>query len=387
MRAYNHLKVLSLKYRIYLLIINQKVSAKPVNSATLEFVQDVIYMPVEPLKEPLLIIQLLTHHFFPGLFYRWCPKPSGSVYLTKRRIKALSNLFSGITFEVIHIFRLYMASFAQTFLNDTFSGTYQLDLDDIESLTRRRLGELFRSNGNAKMAFIMECEAKRYEIMEKCILSKFDQIFVCSEIDKQKIYQKYHCSRVKVLPNVIRIPKNVPEKKGVTPFTFLFVGSFEYYPNADGIIYFCSEVLPLVRQNAKGDLIVKIIGSAISKRLAKKLLQVPEVELIGYVQNVEPYYHQSNAVIVPIRAGGGTRIKILEAFSYKRPVISTYIGVEGLEAQKEVHFLAANTKEDFARHCIRIMSNHKLRNKLTKNAYSLVQDKYNFDKLNAKLRT
>jgi glycosyltransferase involved in cell wall biosynthesis len=344
-------------------------------------------MPVEPLKEPRLIFQLLTHHFSPGLFYRWFSKPSGSVFLTRRRRKALANLFSGINFEVIHIFRLYMVNYAQTFLNDTFSGTYQLDLDDIESLTRHSLSELFRSNGNAKMAFVMECEAKRYEIMERCILPKFDRIFVCSEIDKQKIYQKYHCSRVKVIPNVIRIPKNVPDKTGGAPFTFLFVGTLEYYPNADGIIYFCSEVLPLVRQNTKGDFIVRIIGGGISKKFAKKLLQVPEVELIGYIQEVEQYYHQSNAVIVPIRAGGGTRIKILEAFSYRRPVISTYFGVEGLEAQKEVHLLAANTKEDFARHCIRIMSNHKLRNKLTKNAYSLVQDKYNFDKLNARLRT
>ena len=100
---------------------------------------------------------------------------------------------------------------------------------------------------------------------------------------------------------------------------------------------------------------------------------------------MEEIYERSDAVIIPLRAGGGTRIKALEAFSYQKPVISTSIGMEGIRAQNESHVLIGDTASQFAFQCLRLMKNHPLRKKLADNSFTLVRELYALDKLGERI--
>jgi polysaccharide biosynthesis protein PslH len=137
---------------------------------------------------------------------------------------------------------------------------------------------------------------------------------------------------VRVAPNAVRLPEREPTTTAAErPFTFLFVGTFGYYPNDDAAGFFCREVLPLLRETAPGPFRVNVIGRG-GGREVQSLGSLPEVTVIGEVPDMANYYRASDAVIVPVRSGGGTRIKVLEAFSFERPVVATTIGIEGIDA-------------------------------------------------------
>jgi glycosyltransferase involved in cell wall biosynthesis len=178
-----------------------------------------------------------------------------------------------------------------------------------------------------------------------------------------------------VLPNAVRVAEIGPPPWEGSPFIFLFVGTLGYYPNEDALRYFCTRVLPLIRRDARIEVDVNVVGAGSPDGVAM-LARLPRVMLVGEVPEVEPYYYRAHAVVVPVRGGGGTRIKVLEAFGYRRPVVSTSIGIEGIEARNEEHVLLADTPEEFARQCLRLMDEPVLRERLASNAFALVTRAY-----------
>ena len=159
------------------------------------------------------------------------------------------------------------------------------------------------------------------------------------------------------------------------PFTFLFVGSLGYYPNEDAVRFFCRRVLPLIRSEAPAPFLVRIAGTGMPPELAE-LERIEGVRMVGEVEDVRTQYADADAVIVPIRGGGGTRIKVLEAFAHHRPVVSTSQGIEGIEAAPEEHYLLGDTPEAFAVQCLRLMRERGLGASLSDRAFELVASHY-----------
>jgi glycosyltransferase involved in cell wall biosynthesis len=108
----------------------------------------------------------------------------------------------------------------------------------------------------------------------------------------------------------------------------------------------------------------------------QRLRRAPELEVVGPVADVRPWYAQADAIVVPVRAGGGTRIKVLEAFALGRPVVSTSIGIEGIEAQPEEHVLIGDTPGALAHQCLRVMTDAALGQRLAAAAWSLFSGAY-----------
>jgi glycosyltransferase involved in cell wall biosynthesis len=158
----------------------------------------------------------------------------------------------------------------------------------------------------------------------------------------------------------------------------LFIGTLGYYPNEDGIVYFCTEVLPLIREGSPRGVRVLIVGPGASLAI-QDLARAPDVRLIGPLPDVSTAYRETDAVIVPIRAGGGTRIKVLEAFSCRRPVVATTLGLEGIAAQPGKHFLSGDTPTELADQCLRLVGNPRLAERLAANAYQLFRDAYTIE--------
>lgn len=156
----------------------------------------------------------------------------------------------------------------------------------------------------------------------------------------------------------------------------LMVGNLAYYPNTDAAIFFCREVLPRLAPTAHR-LRVAILGSAPPPEVLA-LGQHPGVAVLADVPDVKPYYAAARLAVAPIRAGGGSRIKILEAFAHGRPVVSTRIGAEGLSVVDGRHLLIADTADEFAAATARLLADRALAGRLVQEARLLIDRRYGF---------
>jgi glycosyltransferase involved in cell wall biosynthesis len=287
-------------------------------------------------------------------------------------------LFRDAPFDVVHVFRLASLPFARPWLDPPGrSPKRHLDLDDLESSTRTRLAALYRANGLEPLARSEEAEARRSRTLEAEVLRQFDRVYVCSEADRAALGDR-GTAQLCVLPNALPVPDPLPPRSGDGPFTILFVGTLGYYPNEDAVLYFCREVLPMIRRTARRDIRLTIVGTGATVGISQ-LAALPEVQLIGAVPEVAPWYRQADAVVVPIRAGGGTRIKVLEAFSYRRPVVSTSVGIEGIDARPEEHVLVGDTPAALTEQCLRLMADPRVGPSLAERAFSLFTRAYTIE--------
>jgi glycosyltransferase involved in cell wall biosynthesis len=286
-------------------------------------------------------------------------------------------VFSDVEFDVIHVFRLYTLPFARLFLHGTGGRRPErhLDIDDIESRAHERIAHRYRLLRDLSRAEMHEQMARHYKAFEDQVLKDFDRIYVCSQRDREELLSR-GSSEVCVLPNAVTLPV-APVQQQAEPFRFLFVGTVSYFPNQDAVIFFCTKVLPRLRKIAPRPVSLTVVGAGVPRQAWWVL--VPEVILAGTVTDVEPYYRSADAVVVPILAGGGTRIKALEAFACRRPVITTSIGVEGLDVSDEVEVLIADTAKAFAEQCVRLMTEPELGERLTSNAYAALTRSYTID--------
>jgi glycosyltransferase involved in cell wall biosynthesis len=281
----------------------------------------------------------------------------------------------GEPFEIVHLFRLATLAFAQPWLNPAgWTPRRHLDLDDLESVTHRRIAALYRANGDEVAAQQEERAARRSEKLEDSVLSSFERVYVCSESDRQALLGRAR-ARLCVLPNALPVPPLLEPRSNDSPFTFLFIGTLGYYPNEDGVLFFCEQVLPLIRRRAGREFRVDVVGTGPGPALLR-LAELPEVQIVGPVPEVAPWYRQADAVVVPLRAGGGTRIKVLEAFSYRRPVVSTPVGSEGLDVRGGEHLLLGDTPAKLAAQCLRLMDQPALAASLAETAFALFRDRY-----------
>ena len=278
------------------------------------------------------------------------------------------DLFEGVRFDSYLVLRLYTAPFIEKVLRlpaDQRPACI-LDLDDYESKTRRRIAGIYLNSGQDELAQKELVQETRCRWMEERYLHLFDAVLMCSEGDRAELSADYPGVRVRVLPNTIVPPENPPEQHDEDPFTFLFVGTHGWAPNQDGAFFFAEKVLPILREKAERPIKVVYAGRRApgGRDQLHRLEDIPEIEITGWFDEVRPYYERAHVVIVPLFAGGGTRIKILEALAHNRPVVSTPIGAEGLTVQCGKEVLIADDPEAFADHCLALMESPERRREL-----------------------
>jgi glycosyltransferase involved in cell wall biosynthesis len=295
----------------------------------------------------------------------------------ERYREAVATALGDARFDVIHAQRLYLAPLAVLLAQRAPKHgrpALHLDLDDVESVTHTRLADLYRLNLQPARADSEMLEAGRYSKAERTYLPRVDRIYVCSNADAATI-APLGSGDVRIVPNAVRPPEVPPQRLTTHAFRFLFLGNLDYYPNQDAVRFFCTEVVPLLRRRASRPFRVRIAGAGLTDALTS-LGRIPEVWIAGRVPDVALEYGEADAVIVPIRAGGGTRIKVLEAFAHGRPVVSTTIGMEGIASTPERDFLLGDTPEALAEQCLRLMEKPGLAEALAGSAATLVRERY-----------
>ncbi|MEL7044220.1 MAG: glycosyltransferase family 4 protein, partial [Pseudomonadota bacterium] len=233
--------------------------------------------------------------------------------------------------------------------------------------------------------------ARRQAKLEDRILQEADEVLVCSEDDAAELRVRNPGANIGVVANGLTKEPSTEQQEGCAESipagdttrrdsedslsTILFVGTLSYAPNNDALHFFLQEIFPLLERGAlPGPLRCVIAGPGASKdHLA---LARAEVSFLGRVESLTPLYQQADLAIVPIRFGGGTRIKIIEAFSFGVPVVATTLGAEGLGVRDEQELLLADDPERFAEACRRLLTDKAFAAKLTREAHALVSRKF-----------
>ena len=178
---------------------------------------------------------------------------------------------------------------------------------------------------------------------------------------------------VEVIPNCINLADYDDVRESPHPDSLIFTGSFRYFPNYDAMSWFLHEIYPRIQAQVPG-IHLTITGDHANRPLP----DADNITLTGFVNDVRPLIASAWGSLVPIRAGGGTRLKILEAMALGTPVVATSKGAEGLDLEHGEHLLIADTPAAFAEMIIRLLSEPGLRERLADKAYQLVRGRYDW---------
>lgn len=251
-----------------------------------------------------------------------------------------------------------------------------LNAHNVESVLIRRLAERTRPWWK-RMAITWQA-AKTLKA-ERRAYRGFDRCLAVSEADAAEIQRMAPGVAVSVVPNGVDLTQFTPPVDPVAPHLMVFTGAMDWLPNIDGIKFFVREILPRIRQrDAEARLVV--VGSNPSDRLVRELAD-HSVRFTGTVEDVRPYLMQASLVVVPLRAGGGTRLKILEAWALRRPVLSTTIGAEGLPAAHGKNIALADSPEDFAREAVRLLSDASAAERLGAAGRRVAEELFGWDRV------
>jgi len=312
---------------------------------------------------------------FPCLFHKIEKRPLDYACASLINKKSLDQALCR-SYEKIFAFKLYLDPVTKLFIEASPGARFYQDVDDIESITRIRIARLYREHGKLCEADLCEAESAFYLALETSIVSRSCMSFVSSEIDRQKFCRRTGGTNIAVLPNVYPTVRVKTRQSVNGAFTFLFIGSFGYFPNHDAAVWLCENVIPKVVASSTISVSFRFVGAASSHELKGIIKATQGAEFIGPTPDIESAYSGVNAVVVPIRAGGGTRIKLLEAFSFGVPAVSTTMGMEGIDCEPEVHILLADTSEKFAAQCLRLIESSELRRSLCEAGRELLDRKY-----------
>ncbi|HKJ67707.1 MAG TPA: glycosyltransferase family 4 protein [bacterium] len=200
-----------------------------------------------------------------------------------------------------------------------------------------------------------------------------DVIFTTSDRDKDLLATEIPAVPKHVVPNGVDTNYFTPAAGQPDPNTLVFVGSMGYVPNNDGMIYFLDKIFPLIQRRIPDARIVIVGGNPSPALLARAS---DHIILTGFVEDVREYIGRASVYVVPLRIGGGTRLKILEAMAMKRPVVSTAIGCEGIAVTDEETIRIEDDPEHFAGAVIELLRDARERKRISENAYELVLEEY-----------
>jgi len=237
---------------------------------------------------------------------------------------------------------------------------------------------------NPLKKFYFYQEATKLKEYEKQICPNFDINLVVSELDKERLLNIAPNSKVEVIPNGVDTSYFKPHGNKCLKHNLIFAASLDYYPNEDAVIFFMQKIWPVLKKK-NSNITFTITGRNPSKCIRKIASADSNINVTGYVEDVRPLIDKAEVYICPIRDGGGTKLKLLDAMAMGKAIVTTSIGAEGLEVIHEKHVLIADDPKIFASQILLLFNNPALRKYLAQNARQLVEERYSWKIIGKKL--
>lgn len=273
----------------------------------------------------------------------------------------LRKLIATERFDVIQVEETILAPYLDYLPKDSTAKTV-ITFHNIHYVQARRIAQIEQTRWTRLWRHINGLLMKRFEA---AIARRFDRNIVVSEPDRALLADIAPRVPIDVLPNGVDTEMLALLPEPTHKRTLLFVGTLNYRPCIDAVLWMAQEILPLLRTRYP-DLEFWIVGKLPPREIED--LAGNGIFVTGHVPDVTPYYRRATVSVVPLRAGGGSRLKILEAMSLGRPVVSTTIGAEGLEVVHQNQLLLADDAEAFAEAVSRLFDEEELWRSLVDNA-------------------
>ncbi len=215
---------------------------------------------------------------------------------------------------------------------------------------------------------------------EKEMCNHFDGTIAVSEKDKERIRNWFGATNVFDIPTGVDTDYYQPAKEVSEKKKLVFTGSMDWLPNEDAMLYFIEKIFPLIKTEEPETELV-IVGRKPTPAMQKLAEGRNDITLTGWVEDTRPYIAESAVFIVPIRIGGGTRMKIYEALAMGKAMVSTSVGAEGLPLKHGKQIFFADNERDFADNVITLLRDKALRKKMGQTARSYVYKNFRWEKV------
>jgi sugar transferase (PEP-CTERM/EpsH1 system associated) len=368
-RSFNLLKEVSKENQVFLLAFNQK-SLLPAAEKLKEsvehlrsFCKDVQVFDIPCEKSTGSWIKLLLGNLFSPLPY------STEKFHSERMEQAIRAVIRNHQIDLVHFDTVALAE-----LGRALKGQKKvLNHHNIESAL---LLSRARRERNFLKRFYLLLQGNKLSRYESNTYGEFHLNVVVSEEDKNRLRSHSPKTEVEVIPNGVDTTYFEVSDSQLRKSNLIFAGGMNWFPNRDAILYFSEKIWPLLKKKLP-DVSFTLIGSSPPKKIMD-LGRKEKIEVMGFVDDVRPYLAQAAAYVVPIRAGGGTRLKILDAFACGKAVISTSIGCEGLDVTPNRNILIGDSPNQFAEQVIKVCTDGDLMKSLGEEGRKLVEENYSW---------
>ena len=273
--------------------------------------------------------------------------------------------------DVIQAEFLYMGQYIKQNIRKKILDEHNIESEIIE--------KQYEIEKNFIKKFFLYFQVKKIKIFERNICKLMDIIITTSSVDKQKLIE--FNKNIFVVPNgIFKVQRKITKGNDKT---LLFIGLMRYAANVDAMLYFCTEILPYIKAKVSNIKLV-IVGKNPTEKIYG--LRKPDISITGEVEDISKYLKCAAVFIAPIRFGSGTRIKILEAMAFGKPIVSTSIGCMGLDVIHGENIYVADKPKTFAKYVCYLLNNENERFRVGKAGHKLVKEKYTWKSIGYSLK-
>ena len=332
-----------------------------------EFCDEVVFVDILSEKRVWGKVRLAFESLFTRDPYTINWLKSSGVLQTIRSLRDTTNL------DLIHFDTISLAPYADLFKDIP----KVMDYHNIESHMMLRRADQTRQPA---LRFYFRLEGNKLEAYEKMHCPEYDLHITCSDIDSDRLRALAPGLHVDTVPNGVDISYFTPRHDNERSNELVFAGGLSWYPNRDAMLYFAREVWPLLRQRVPG-VVMNVIGKHPPAELQGLAERDPNFKVHGFVDDVRDYLSAASVYVCPIRDGGGTRLKILDAFAMGLAVVAHPIACEGIEATEDKHVMLASEPQQFVDRIARLLEDDSLRRRLGNSARDLVTTTYAYENI------
>lgn len=299
-----------------------------------------------------------------------------NVVFSKELAAKVKDLTSREKFDVVQVEGLWIAHL----LDQIRLGLRVLDNHNVQTLYFKRLCNYSSARPKERiLSFFDMLKLPRYE---RTYSERYDVCLCVSKVDLKLLTNMAPTAHYRVVNNGVDTEFFRPVPYDLYSKSVVHVGYYNNPNNVDAVVWFARKVFPLVLRQVP-EAVFKIVGAEAPP--AVRALDQGNTQVMGYIDDVRPIVQNAAVFVVPLRAGSGTRLKILEAMAQGKPIVSTSIGAEGLDLKDGEDVVIANTETELATSIVELLENPELVERIGKNARRTVEDKYSWASIGADL--
>lgn len=323
---------------------------------------DIFLAPYGALKLQFALMALLN------LFSR---KPLiAQRYLKKPAINRIKGLVAEKKIDLLHYDMLHLSSYSEKIQFNPIVVTNH----NVESL---RLYRWYRIEKNLLLKPYLLLQYKKLLHFEKKMCPKFDKCIVVSKDDRDLLLSMCHRDNFTIIPNGVDSEFFKPGREGIQPNSLIWTGGMDDPHNRHAVNYFLERILPLIRLKLP-EVKVMVIGRSPTAKLLREAKENPNIEIKGFVEDIRPYLNRAAVFIAPLSSGSGTKIKVLNALSQAKAVITTTVGAEGIEVTNNENIIIADDPRQFADKVLYLLRNPVIAKRLGEKGRELITRKYDW---------